>query len=1720
MRNKNLPEKEYMQDKLRFIAITLLLLLLIEFITSIPVKAYQANADNNAFTYYSSANVNAFSPSASFTSGQLTLNASNKPLTYTGDRYVWGTLLNDHPFMATAYAPILPPALFFGTGSAFGTAITIKSWNTVTGGIITKNSTTIPLYLPLTTTGRLYDKNSTIFQYKSGSQFKIGFISNATLSNVAYGQISDGIYTGMAFTPARYAIYGPTNSTQFFITNIITFDIQTTEGVSVANIAKIEFDAPYVYTGANQPQPQAFYIQQKMTYNTIFDTWDKDAYLFYRPLDPTYTFVEWKVSGAIFVDNPYNPITRVKIDGDGTITLVVTKTTGQVTIFAYDNKTRQGVKGVIVDLYNSQGTVPITTAITNPQGFAYLNIGKNLYKIVTRTPEASDKYPTYGLNATWRYRFDHYEANQYLYDPMWGPKYNNPVGNYNDSVVMLNATSSQVTINIAMVKQYRVAISGTLTQSTETQDIFSPTLSNVWGVRGIGETYPSGIVWVDEGKQLPIKAIPKPGYEFYKWIAILENNRTNDQLPTIQNPRAPTTTITVTNPIQLIAIFRPATRLVPVYVYVKDDSGIPLRGIYITIGSSSFQTDSIIGLLNTQYYIYAAPVITTYAPTKMYGTPLDYIRPNDQATYIFDHWETTGTITISNPNSYSTFATINDGGSIIAVYRYNIRLTVKVIDAYTWRPVRGARVVLDVNTSNALGFITNNNGEVTFTVLPYPSHTIYLNEQTLVDQGIKYTFYYWYIEGYISYNNPTSVPVRYYDMYIYAYVRLKYAVTIGAYPPETAKGISTSYATDKINLLDYGTPITVYANNIKNLYGSNDNETFDHWEVTYFYGSFSYKAYYFWNPLTVYAYTPMSIVAVYTTTIKYNNKIYTNPYITYTATIQQNGLGTAPGIQPLTVKLYQDTFTGSYYQVGKTSTYLQLSGVSFTGMNTTLVTAYSGKYDTYYFVTVPPEPDNYPVNYYISDGDYIQGITFDKLRTTHSSTTLTGDRWVILTIDTYPMKFKQGYGVTRYWVVNNITTRPTNTYVEDTIYVSTYQSSLPITTKWASGRSFTFSLKVPYTFKIFTTNMPVYQYEPYNGYVLSSVNINGQNYYSNNFDFTFTTSAFVRIIYTAYRMKFILNASGYPAYSTEPGNILFFARDVQTVANTFPSSMYIPYPVPVIGPSTTFPGYYGYTIPILALNETADFSQQYQTYYITRYFTYNAFNSWKIFTPYVNFYYNFIGQYYYANWTLPLIISLTQRPTYYSSINIQINMKPFTTAFFTHQYNPTNKINTVNILIYAYTPKQKPLSLINNNYITTINTIYNNQIIYSKNMPTNSQYTITGYTNYFIENRFYSYGYPSVAKYDYRISFSITYYYIAKGNLYSQPYPTYLQQQIHNRTLENLYNYNPKTIKTQPTPGGNTITSDNFDSYPNQSFYPLTSKYFYNYFTYTSGYFLINSGPFQESPTSSPPNALYMYAKAKNPDTRDTRLAVEWRITNVPPGSYFNISFNVYIKSIYDDGYASRLGIVIAFIDASNGRLLGAAGYILAYGLVNYYPWLPSDYWKHLPFKVSDTWSETSSSNTKVTTIPLQTLTTVTIDIRQAEKDAHISTQYIWSDIIIAFSSRPADGPNAGNTGWTEWWIDDFQVYTGSGAGGGGSSITVKSIGNLVPLNVYGWDLASAKVTIPYNYYQAYYGLFVIEDGWITISLSPTVEVPAQAWYGSSVKFVYSEYFGYWSKWS
>jgi hypothetical protein len=631
-------------------------------------------------------------------------------------------------------------------------------------------------------------------------------------------------------------------------------------------------------------------------------------------------------------------------------------------------------------------------------------------------------------------------------------------------------------------------------------------------------------------------------------------------------------------------------------------------------------------------------------------------------------------------------------------------------------------------------------------------------------------------------------------------------------------------------------------------------------------------------------------------------------------------------------------------------------------------------------------------------------------------------------------------------------------------------------------------------------------------------------------------------------MKFILNASGYPAYSTETGNILFFTRDAQTSANTFPSSMYIPYPVDVIGPSTTFPQTYSDIIPILTLNETATFNQQYQTYYMTRYLKYNAFNYWNILTQnvyaYSEFYYwnPFIGQYKYDRETLPLIIFLTRIPTYYSSINIQVNMKPFTSAFFTHQYNPTNKINTLNILTYTYTPKQKPLSFIDSEYITTTNIIYNNQIISSRDTYTISQFTINGYTNYFIENRFYSYVYPPLTeKYAYRDSFSITYYYIAKGNLYSQPYPTYLQQQIHNRTLENLYNYNPKTIKTQPTPGGNTITSDNFDSYPQQYFYPLTSKYFYGYHYYIPGFYPQNvlSGPLQESPTSSSPNALYMYAKAENPAPRDIRLAVEWRITNIknvaPPDGYFTVSFNAYIDSIAAGGYISTLGVAIAFIhkDGIYDYIIGSTGYILRYAgdPNNQPPWVPPNYWKSLPFALfsyssySTVWYATPIDKTTVNQIPLQTLTTITIDIQQAAKDAGV--QNSWNnvdDVVIAFVSKPRDGWNVGTSGYTAWYIDDFQVYTGSGAGGGGSSITVKSIGNLVPLNVYGWDLASAKVTIPYNYYQAYYGMFVIEDGWITISLSPTVEVPKQAWYGSlygqNTKFYYHNELGFWTYFS
>ncbi|MGC9069410.1 MAG: hypothetical protein ACP5IZ_10640, partial [Thermoprotei archaeon] len=545
----------YYQDRSRFLAIILLLSLLLG---SFPAtKAYQANADQTTFTFFGSTYTNPFSTKVSFTSGRITLNTTSTPLKYYGDRYVWGTLFNDHPYSANVYAPITPPILFFGTGSAFGTNIGINSWNTVVGGITTKNATTISIGFPFSTSGRIYNTNSTTFQYKSNTYFQIGFITNATLSGAAYAQITDGIIGLGTTAPASYGIYGPTNATQFFVSNIITFDIKTTEGTSVSNMASIEISTPYTYTTQGQPSQSTTFITQKTTLNTIFDTWDKEAIITAHVYAQGYTFVEWKTTGAITIDNPYNPIAKVKIMGDGTITLIITKTTGTVTIYTYDNKTKQGVSGVVIDLYNSQGTIPITTATTNAQGYAYLSITKNIYKLITRTPETSDKYPVYGLNATWRYRFDHYDPNPYLYDPFWGPKYNSPAGYYNNSLIMLNATNPPTTITIAMIKQYRITITSTLTQSTE-YFIESPTLT-------VGETYPSGTVWIDEGKQLPIQAIPKTGYEFYKWIAILEKNRTTNQLPTIQNPTAPKTTITITNPIQLIALFRPATRIVPVY---------------------------------------------------------------------------------------------------------------------------------------------------------------------------------------------------------------------------------------------------------------------------------------------------------------------------------------------------------------------------------------------------------------------------------------------------------------------------------------------------------------------------------------------------------------------------------------------------------------------------------------------------------------------------------------------------------------------------------------------------------------------------------------------------------------------------------------------------------------------------------------------------------------------------------------------------------------------------------------------------------------------------------------------------------------------------------------------------------------------------------------------------------------------------------------------------
>ncbi|MGC9069253.1 MAG: hypothetical protein ACP5IZ_09830, partial [Thermoprotei archaeon] len=347
--------------------------------------------------------------------------------------------------------------------------------------------------------------------------------------------------------------------------------------------------------------------------------------------------------------------------------------------------------------------------------------------------------------------------------------------------------------------------------------------------------------------------------------------------------------------------------------------------------------------------------------------------------------------------------------------------------------------------------------------------------------------------------------------------------------------------------------------------------------------------------------------------------------------------------------------------------------------------------------------------------------------------------------------------------------------------------------------------------------------------------------------------------------------------------------------------------------------------------------------------------------------------------------------------------------------------------------------------------------------------------------------------------------------LYSQPYTTQLQQKLHNKTIENLYNYKPQTKTTNTGNTGNTITSDNFDSYPSQLWYQLTSKYFYGYFTYTSDPALTAArfaeGPQQYSDAPSQPNVLYMDVHVENTGRgywRDTRMTTEWYITsvqNIAPNG-FTIRFNVYINTLYAAWYNSRLGIV--FILLQNGRQIGAISYVLNYTRspaslpAYYYGWV---------------WPST----VKVIGTPKNTWKTITITTDQILNDLGGIRWNDVTDILIAFSSRPEDGPSWGDTGDITWRVDDLSIYTGNGGGGG--TIVVSNIGQLIPLIVYGWSFSSSyKASIPYNYYQAFYGIFTIEAGWITPTLTPSVEIPSQAWYVSKIRYNYNPNYGYWEK--
>jgi len=206
---------------------------------------------------------------------------------------------------------------------------------------------------------------------------------------------------------------------------------------------------------------------------------------------------------------------------------------------------------------------------------------------------------------------------------------------YGAGVYVSNVNNNPTTVQISGDGWLKAIFSARIT--------FYTTPSSVGSITYDGTTYTNGqYIWEvnlppEYGNTRSIQANTPSGYTFTGW--------TTAGSVSVTNPSNPSTTLTVNGPGDLTANFSPI--IYRIHLESKEDNSATSNLGTITFDGSSF------GL-----------------PTNVSKTAGSYSATYNPASgYAFDHWETTGGISVASANSQTTTVTVSNAGTLTAVYK-------------------------------------------------------------------------------------------------------------------------------------------------------------------------------------------------------------------------------------------------------------------------------------------------------------------------------------------------------------------------------------------------------------------------------------------------------------------------------------------------------------------------------------------------------------------------------------------------------------------------------------------------------------------------------------------------------------------------------------------------------------------------------------------------------------------------------------------------------------------------------------------------------------------------------------------------------------------------------------------------------------------------------------------------------------------------------------------